>query len=135
MQLQRASSTAVDGGVPIHGGTEVVPLVRGGLLQAESLVDIRGVVPRGIDGTRIGAGATLAELECDPQVPAALREACRLAASPQLRNMGSIGGNLLQATRCWYWRPKWPCPPPRGGECFSRARGAPQHPVFAHGYC
>src|SRR4051812_38391854 len=135
MQLQRASSTAVDGGVPIHGGTEVVPLVRGGLLQAESLVDIRGVVPRGIDGTRIGAGATLAELECDPQIPAALREACRLAASPQLRNMGSIGGNLLQSTRCWDWRLKRPGRLHGGDECFARGGEHREHAIFANGYC
>src|SRR3954468_18150009 len=135
MQLQRASSTAVDGGVPIHGGTEVVPLVRGGLLQAESLVDIRGVVPRGIDGTKIGAGATLAELECDPQVPDALREACRLAASPQLRNMGSIGGNLLQATRCWYWRLNWPCRLHGGDECFAREGEHREHAIFANDFC
>ena len=135
MQLQRASSTAVDGGVPIHGGTEVVPLVRGGLLPAESLVDIRGVVPRGIDGTRIGAGATLAELECDPQVPAALREACRLAASPQLRNMGSIGGNLLQSTRCWYWRLKWPCRLHGGDECFAQEGEHREHAIFENDFC
>src|SRR3954451_2201730 len=135
MQLQRASSTAVDGGVPIHGGTEVVPLVRGGLLQAESLVDIRGVVPRGIDGTRIGAGATLAELEVDPQMPAALREACRLAASPQLRNMGSIGGNLLQATRCWYWRLKYPCRLHGGDRCHAREGEHREHAIFANDFC
>src|SRR3954451_16905751 len=135
MQLQRASSTAVDGGVPIHGGTEVVPLVRGGLLQADALVDIRGVVPRGIDGTRIGAGATLAELECDPQVPDALREACRLAASPQLRNMGSVGGDLLQATRCWYWRLKWPCRLHGGDTCFAREGEHREHAIFANDFC
>ena len=85
MELRQASSTSLDGGLPIHGGTEVVPLLRGGLIDADVLVDIRSVVPQGIDGDRIGAGATLAELECDPQVPAALRESARLAASPQLR--------------------------------------------------
>src|SRR5436189_1141813 len=135
MQLQRASSTAVDGGVPIHGGTEVVPLVRGGLLQAETLVDVRGVVPRGIDGTRIGAGTTLAELEVDPQVPAALREACRLAASPQLRNMGSIGGNLLQATRCWYWRLKFPCRLHGGDRCHAHDGEHREHAIFANDFC
>src|SRR3954464_5254472 len=135
MQLQRASSTAVDGGVPIHGGTEVVPLVRAGLLRAETLVDIRGVVPRGIDGGRIGAGAPLAELECDPQIPAVLREACRLAASPQLRNMGSLGGNLLQATRCWYWRLNWPCRLHGGDECFARDGEHREHAIFANDYC
>ena len=86
----------------LAGGTELVPLLREGLVEADTLVDIRGVVPRGINGTTIGAGTTLAELEVDPEVPEALREACRLAASPQLRSMGTIGGNLLQATRCWY---------------------------------
>jgi xanthine dehydrogenase YagS FAD-binding subunit len=109
VELRQASSVAdVNGGTPLHGGTEVVPLLRAGILEADVLVDIRKVVPRGIDGTRIGAGTTLAELEASPEIPDALREACRLAASPQLRNMGSLGGNLLQATRCWYWRLKWP---------------------------
>ena len=95
MELIKATSLDdLDGGLAIHGGTEVVPLLRDGILHAERLVDIRGIVPRGVHGNRIGAGTTLAELEADPQIPGALREACRLAASPQLRNMGSIGGNL-----------------------------------------
>ena len=61
MQLQRASSVDEIPGdsLLLAGGTELVPLVRNRLVQGESLVDIRGVVPRGIDGTRIGAGATL----------------------------------------------------------------------------
>jgi xanthine dehydrogenase YagS FAD-binding subunit len=135
VQLQRASSTEIDGATPIHGGTEIVPLIRAGLLRADRLVDIRGVIPRGIDGTRIGAGATLAELECDPQVPAALREACRLAASPQLRNMGSVGGNLLQATRCWYWRLDWPCRLHGGNECFAREGEHREHAILANDFC
>ena len=137
MQLQRASSVEEIAGnsLLLAGGTELVPLLRSGLVQGDSLLDIRGVVPRGIDGTRIGAGATLAELECDPQVPDALREACRLAASPQLRNMGSIGGNLLQATRCWYWRLNWPCRLHGGDECFARDGEHREHAILANGYC
>jgi xanthine dehydrogenase YagS FAD-binding subunit len=135
LELRQASSAPLDGGLPVHGGTEVVPLLRGGLLRADTLVDIRGIVPRGIDGNRIGAGATLAELECDPQVPAALREACRLAASPQLRNMGSLGGNLLQATRCWYWRLNWPCRLHGGEECFAHEGEHREHAIFANGFC
>jgi xanthine dehydrogenase YagS FAD-binding subunit len=119
----------------VHGGTEVVPLLRAGLLKTDALVDIRGVIPRGIEGTRIGAGATLAELECDPQVPAALREACRLAASPQLRNMGSVGGNLLQATRCSYWRLDWPCRLHGGEQCFAHEGEHREHAIFANGFC
>jgi xanthine dehydrogenase YagS FAD-binding subunit len=135
LKLLRASSTEIDGAFPVHGGTEVVPLLRAGLLKADALVDIRGVIPRGIDGTRIGAGATLAELECDPQVPAALREACKLAASPQLRNMGSVGGNLLQATRCWYWRLDWPCRLHGGDECFALEGEHREHAIFANDFC
>ena len=135
MELRRASSVELDGGTPIHGGTEVVPLLRAGLLEAETLVDIRGVVPRGIDGDRIGAGVPLADLECDPTIPAALREACRLAASPQLRTMGSLGGNLLQATRCWYWRLGWPCRLRGGEECFAREGEHREHAVFANDVC
>jgi xanthine dehydrogenase YagS FAD-binding subunit len=119
----------------LHGGTELVPLMRSGILQIESLVDIRGVVPRGIEGSTIGAGATLAELECDPQIPDVLREACRLAASPQLRNVGSLGGNLLQSTRCWYWRLKWPCRLHGGDECFAQEGEHREHAIFENDFC
>jgi xanthine dehydrogenase YagS FAD-binding subunit len=135
LELLRASSTEIDSATPIHGGTEIVPLMRAGLLKADTLVDIRAVIPRGIEGTRIGAGATLAELECDPQVPAVLREACKLAASPQLRNMGSVGGNLLQATRCWYWRLDWPCRLHGGDECFAHDGEHREHAIIANDFC
>jgi xanthine dehydrogenase YagS FAD-binding subunit len=92
-------------------------------------------VPRGIDGTRIGAGTTLAELEVDQQVPAALREACRLAASPQLRSMGTIGGNLLQATRCWYWRLEFPCRLHGGDRCHAAEGVHREHAFFANDFC
>jgi xanthine dehydrogenase YagS FAD-binding subunit len=121
--------------VALAGGTEVVPLLRSGLVRAGTLVDIRGVVPHGIDGNRIGAGATLAELECDPTVPSVLREACRLAASPQLRNMGTLAGNLLQSTRCWYWRLGWACRLHGGDECFARDGEHREHAIFANDYC
>ena len=112
-----------------------MPQLRSGLLQAERLVDVRGLVPQGIDGTRIGAGATLAELEIDPQIPEALRESCRLAASPQLRNMSTLAGNLLQSTRCWYWRLRWPCRLHGGDECFARDGEHREHAFFGNGYC
>ncbi|MGZ4289842.1 MAG: FAD binding domain-containing protein [Gaiellaceae bacterium] len=137
MELRRASSLddLRAGDVLLAGGTELVPLLRSGLVQGQSLVDIRTVVPRGVATGRIGAGAPLAELECDPQIPDVLREACRLAASPQLRNMGSLGGNLLQATRCWYWRLKWPCRLHGGDECFARDGEHREHAVFANDFC
>ena len=136
MELLRPSELSeVDGGLPVHGGTEVVPLLRDGILHADVLVDIRGIVPRGVNGNVIGAGTTLAELESDASVPAALREACRLAASPQLRNMGSLGGNLLQATRCWYWRLKYPCHLHGGDRCHAREGEHREHAIFANDFC
>jgi xanthine dehydrogenase YagS FAD-binding subunit len=141
LELVRAESLEqVDGGIPMWGGTEVVPLLRDGILTGDRLVDIRGVVPRGVQGNRIGAGTTLAELEADSQIPDALREACRLAASPQLRNMGSIGGNLLQSTRCWYWRMKYPCRLHRvadgwGDRCHAREGEHREHAIFANDFC
>jgi xanthine dehydrogenase YagS FAD-binding subunit len=112
-----------------------VPLLRDGILKADRLVDVRAIVPRGIHGNVIGAGTTLAELEVDPEIPDALREACRLAASPQLRNMGSIGGNLLQATRCWYWRLQVPCRLHGGDRCHAQEGEHREHAIFANDYC
>jgi xanthine dehydrogenase YagS FAD-binding subunit len=133
--LRPSDVNDVDGGVFLHGGTEVVPLLRDGIISTDTLVDIREVVPRGIDGTSIGAGTTLGELEADPQIPEALREACRLAASPQLRNVGSVGGNLLQATRCWYWRLKFPCRLHGGDRCHAREGEHREHAIFANDFC
>jgi xanthine dehydrogenase YagS FAD-binding subunit len=124
-----------NGSVALAGGTELVPLLRDGIVTANRLVDVRGVVPRGSDGTRIGAGTTLADLERDEAVPAALREACAQAASPQLRAMGTIGGNLLQATRCWYWRLKWPCFLHGGDRCFARGGAHREHAILANDRC
>ena len=141
MELSRPSSVAEavaalgDGSVALAGGTELVPLLRDGLVRAERLVHVTDAVPRGVDGTRVGAGTTLAELEVDPQIPAALREACRLAASPQLRSTGTIGGNLLQATRCWYWRLDFPCRLHGGDRCHAAEGTHREHAVFANDFC
>jgi xanthine dehydrogenase YagS FAD-binding subunit len=121
--------------VLLAGGTDLVTLLRDGLVEAETLVDIRAVVPRGVRGTRIGAGTTLAELEVDPEIPQALREACALAASPQLRSMGTIGGNLLQATRCWYWRLAFSCFLHGGATCHAREGAHREHAIFGNDRC
>ncbi|MEX2647132.1 MAG: FAD binding domain-containing protein [Gaiellaceae bacterium] len=133
--VPEAVSALGDGSVALAGGTELVPLLRDGLVRAERLVHVVDAVPRGVDGTRIGAGTTLAELEVDPQIPAALREACRLAASPQLRSMGTIGGNLLQATRCWYWRLDFPCRLHGGDRCHAAEGVHREHAFFANDFC
>jgi xanthine dehydrogenase YagS FAD-binding subunit len=132
---EEAAAALGNGSIALHGGTDLVPLLRDGVVRAETLVDVRSVVPRGIDGTRIGAGTTLAELEAATEIPDALREACRLAASPQLRAMGSLGGNLLQATRCWYWRLQFPCYLHGGDRCHARDGEHREHAIFANDRC
>jgi xanthine dehydrogenase YagS FAD-binding subunit len=133
--LAGATAALGNGSVPLAGGTDLVPLLRDRIVTAETLVELRDVLPRGVQGSRIGAGTTLAELEVDPQIPQALREACALAASPQLRSMGTIGGNLLQATRCWYWRLKYPCFLHGGSECHARTGAHREHAIFGNDRC
>ena len=126
-----------------------MPLLRDRIVEAETLVELRHAVPGGIHRCTptstststyitcfsIGAGTTLAALEADSEIPAALREACRLAASPQLRAMGTIGGNLLQATRCWYWRLKFPCYLHGGQTCHAREGQHREHAIFGNERC
>jgi xanthine dehydrogenase YagS FAD-binding subunit len=141
VELLRPSSAAEataalgNGSVALAGGTELVPLLRDGLVRADTLVQLTEAVPRGIDGGRVGAGTTLAELETDPQIPQALREACSLAASPQLRSMGTVGGNLLQATRCWYWRLGFDCWLHGGERCLARDGAHREHAIFGNELC
>jgi xanthine dehydrogenase YagS FAD-binding subunit len=132
---EQATSALGNGSRALAGGTELVPLLRDGLVKAETLVHISHVVPRGIDGNRIGAGTTLAELEVATQIPQVLREAAGKAASPQLRSMGTIGGNLLQATRCWYWRLGFDCWLHGGERCFAKDGAHREHAVFGNEQC
>src|SRR5207244_13130543 len=72
LELLRPESTEAavaalgDGSVALAGGTEVVPLLRDGLLRAGRLVDVRAVVPRGVHGTPVGPGTTLPGPQADP---------------------------------------------------------------------
>jgi xanthine dehydrogenase YagS FAD-binding subunit len=124
-----------NGSRPLAGGTDLVPLLRDRIVSADTLVHVKDVLPRGISGSRIGAGTTLAELETTAEIPAALREACAQAASPQLRSMGTLGGNLLQATRCWYWRLQFPCFLHGGDRCHAREGAHREHAIFGNDRC
>jgi xanthine dehydrogenase YagS FAD-binding subunit len=132
---EAATGALGNGSRALAGGTELVPLMRDGLVQVDTLVDIRDAVPHGISGARIGAGTTLAELEVDEQIPQVLRQACAQAASPQLRSMGTIGGNLLQATRCWYWRLGFDCWLHGGEKCFAKDGAHREHAIIGNDRC
>jgi len=130
-----AAAALGNGSVALAGGTDLVPLLRDHLVTADTLVHVADAVPRGIDGTTIGAGTTLAQLQVDPQIPQALGEACTQAASPQLRAMGTIGGNLLQATRCWYWRLGFDCWLHGGERCLAKDGAHREHAIFGNELC
>jgi xanthine dehydrogenase YagS FAD-binding subunit len=141
---EHAAQVLGNGTKALAGGTDLVPLIRDGIVTVGTLMDVTRVVPRGIHrstptatstSTVIGAGTTLAELEVDPEVPDALREACHLAASPQLRSMGTLAGNLLQATRCWYWRLQFPCYLHGGERCHAKDGAHREHAIFGNERC
>jgi len=88
------------------------------LSQVESLRGIKAVE----NGLEIGAGTTLTEIVRDQQVRdrfGLLAEAAELVASPQIRNQGTIGGNVSQDTRCWYYRAGWSCYRAGGNICYA----------------
>ncbi|MEO5954065.1 MAG: xanthine dehydrogenase family protein subunit M [Chloroflexia bacterium] len=122
----------------VAGGTDLLPLMKDGLANPDLLVDISHwregrEISRNDGGLRIGALATLSEIANHPEVTAkypALAEACNLSASPQLRNMGTIGGNLLQATRCWYFRGPYDCWLKGGDKCYARNGENELHSIF-----
>ncbi|MFG2478564.1 FAD binding domain-containing protein [Streptomyces fagopyri] len=109
----------------LAGGTTQLDLMKDGVLEPPTLIDItrlplHGIEPRG-ESLHVGALVTMEELAADPVVAERLpmvREALLLGASVQLRNMATIGGNLLQRTRCRYFRD------PAVPECNKRAPGS-----------
>ena len=95
----------------IAGGTDMLQLLQEGVRAPAELVDINRLPLDGIevdtDAVRIGATARMSDVADHPRIRAeypAVTEALLLSASPQVRNMASIGGNLLQRTRCVYFR-------------------------------
>jgi xanthine dehydrogenase YagS FAD-binding subunit len=106
-----ALSAGRKGGRYLAGGTTLVDLMRETVERPSLVVDINGLPYRDIElstaGLWVGSLVRMAELAAHPQVVdrfPVISEALELSASPQLRNMASIGGNLMQRTRCTYFR-------------------------------
>jgi xanthine dehydrogenase YagS FAD-binding subunit len=128
---------------PFAGGTDQLPLMKDGISKPRALVnlkhagELRFLREEG-DGLHIGALTTLAELDRSDIVRArytALAEACGQAASPQLRNMATLGGNLLQQARCWYYRGDFQCWLKGGDECQARDGENQFHAIFDQSPC
>ncbi|SCX19226.1 FAD binding domain-containing protein [Mycolicibacterium fluoranthenivorans] len=106
-----ALSAGAQGARYLAGGTTLVDLMRQTVERPERVIDINGLPYRGIDFTparlRIGALVRMSELAAHPRVRQhfpVISQALNLSASAQLRNMASIGGNLMQRPRCLYFR-------------------------------
>ena len=118
-----------NGTVALAGGTDLITLVRHGIARPNALVDLTGIEGlRGITrekgrGIRIGALTPLSDVEHSTELAKSLPivpESLRDAATPQIRNMGTVGGNLLQRNRCWYFRDEGvPCWLKGGTRCFA----------------
>ena len=143
--LAEALRLLKNGTVAIAGGTDLVGLIRSGLSAPNALVDLTGIEGlRGWTrekgkGLRIGALTPLSDLETSPQlrkIAPVIVESLRDAATPQLRNMGTVGGNLLQRNRCWYFRDQAvPCWLKGGTRCFAAEGENRFHAIIGAAEC
>jgi xanthine dehydrogenase YagS FAD-binding subunit len=134
-----------NGTVAIAGGTDLIGLIRSGLSTPNALVDLTGIEGlRGWTrekgkGLRIGALTPLSDLETSPQLrklAPMIVDSLRDAATPQLRNMGTVGGNLLQRNRCWYFRDEAvPCWLKGGTRCFAADGENRYHAILGAAEC
>jgi xanthine dehydrogenase YagS FAD-binding subunit len=134
--LRQSPNAAVAG-----GGSDLLGMVKERLIAPDTVVNLRGVpdldrlrpTPAGL---RIGAMATLDAIARDPIVLrsySALAQAAGQVGTPQIRNAGTIGGNLMQRPWCWYYRNGFKCYKNGGNTCFSIAGENEFHAIFGGG--
>ena len=127
------------------GGLDSFDWLKDRIKKPKVLVDLSGVEElKGIratsDGVEIGAMTTLTEIANHPAIQkdySVLAQAVELVASPQIRNQGTLGGNVSQDARCWYYRGGWPCYRAGGNICYAdtpvgRNR---EHAIFGANRC
>jgi xanthine dehydrogenase YagS FAD-binding subunit len=111
----------------LAGGLDSFDWLKDRIRKPKVVVDLSGIDElRGVrttgDGIEIGAMTTLTSVVNHPIIKekyGLLAEAAELVASPQIRNQGTIGGNVSQDTRCWYYRSGWPCYRAGGNICYA----------------
>lgn len=111
----------------LAGGLDSFDWFKDRIKRPKMVIDVSGVEElKGVrttsDGIEIGAMTTLTEVGQHPVIKekyGLLAEAASVVASPQIRNQGTIGGNLSQDTRCWYYRAGWPCYRAGGNICYA----------------
>ena len=111
----------------LAGGMDSFDWLKDRIKKPKVVVDLSGVaelkgVRANADGVEIGAMTTLTEVVEHPLIKQKyklLADAAELVASPQIRNQGTIGGNVTQDARCWYYRAGWPCYRAGGNICYA----------------
>lgn len=131
------------GAVLRAGGVDLIDHLKEHLLEPERVVDLRGIpgldrIDIEPDGTlRLGALVTLAQVAAHPQIVRshpALAQACGEAASPQVRNVATLGGNVLQRPRCAYYRLEtFKCLKKGGDICYAVSGDNRYHVIFGGG--
>jgi xanthine dehydrogenase YagS FAD-binding subunit len=130
--------------VALGGGTDLLVTMKEGLAEPAHLVDVRhihgarDITVRANGSVRIGGAARIADIAAHTVIRekfAALAEAARLVGTPALRNMGTIGGNLCQRPRCWYFRRGVPCLKNGGTGCAAVTGENQYHAIFGGGPC
>ena len=130
--------------LPMGGGTDLLVTIDEGIYTPEAVVDLRGIpasdgVELREDGSvRIGASARVEQLANDPVVVeryGVLAQACSVVGTPALREMGTIGGNLCQRPRCWYFRRGISCYKNGGNSCPAREGENQYHAIIDGGPC
>jgi xanthine dehydrogenase YagS FAD-binding subunit len=132
-------------GARVHaGGTDLLGCLRDHVLDATTVVSIaglkelKGIGPTPAGGLRIGSLTTIAEIASHPIIRSkyrALSMAAAEVASPQLRNQGTIGGNLCQKPRCWYYRGEFHCLRKGGDTCYAVEGENLYHCIFGGENC
>ncbi|MCC6534781.1 MAG: FAD binding domain-containing protein [Burkholderiales bacterium] len=129
----------------LAGGTDLLALMKARVASPDVLLNVKQLRDLSRDialderGASLGALVTLADIELDPAIAQAfpaLAQAAASAATPQLRNMATLGGTLLQRPRCWYFRSeRFECWLKGGTECHARHGENQFHAVFDTGCC
>lgn len=142
--VDAALSQLKDGAVVKAGGIDLLERMKNGTVEASKLVNIRNVQAlRGIheteDGLTIGALATMSEISEHPAIRAKyqiLSDACGSAATPHIRNVATLGGNLLQPVQCWYYRSaEFQCIRKGKDFCFAFGGLNQYHAIMDYGSC
>ncbi len=128
--------------LPMAGGMDLLGLMKDYILSPERVVSIRNLdqTIAGADGgVRIGAAAKIIDLIENAQVRKmypALVTAAEDVGTPQIRNVGTVGGNIMQRPRCWYFRnEEFNCLKKGGSRCFAVEGENQYHAIFGDGPC